>query len=85
MIESYGKLPFYAPVLVDQHLRHRAGRGSTCSGSAATIGRGWGPHGGYVLVDDGSGASTSSVLGVRFTTVDGPKLRRRWDGGSIDL
>jgi len=40
-----------------------------------------GLDGAYQPVDDGR----CTVLGVIFSTVDGPKLRIDWDGGSAEV
>lgn len=70
--ESYAKLPFYAKRGITEVLivdRERHVALYRLGGAA------------YEPVEDGR----SSVLGVTFATVDGPKLRITWDGGSADV
>ncbi|MGH9190236.1 MAG: Uma2 family endonuclease [Acidimicrobiales bacterium] len=75
--ESYEKLPFYAARGVNEVLIvHRDRRIELHRLDVV---------GGYLVVDDVSGTTTSSVLGVTFTTVDGPALRIAWDGGSAEV
>ena len=75
--ETYRKLPFYARRAVREVLIVHQDRRVE-------------PHrlradGSYVLVDDGAGTATSTVLGASFTTVDGPALRVDWEGGSAEV
>ena len=70
--ESYEKLPFYAERGVTEVLIVDRDRRFDLYRLV---------EGEYRSVDDGR----SSVLGVTFSTVEGPKLRRAWDGGSADV
>lgn len=71
--ESYAKLPFYAARGVTEVLIiHRDRRVELFRLDG---------RGGYSVVPDG----TSEVLGVTFTTVDGPALRVSWSDGSADV
>ena len=71
--ESYAKLPFYADRgITEAMIVHRDRRFDLYR-----LGR----DGEYQPVDDGQ----STVLGVTFTTVDGPRLRVAWDGGSDEV
>ncbi len=70
--ESYLKLPFYAERGVTEVLIVHQDRRFELYRLA---------DGTYEAVEDGR----SAVLGVRFSTVDGPKLRIAWDGGSADV
>lgn len=68
--ESYAKLPFYAGRGITEALIvHRDRRFELFRLDGA---------GAYQPVKDGR----STVLGVTFSTVEGPKLRIEWDGGS---
>ena len=70
--DSYAKLPFYAGRGVTEVLIvHQDRRFDLCRLAA----------GQYEPVQDGR----STVLGVTFSTVEGPKLRITWDGGSADV
>ena len=71
--ESYAKLPFYASLGITEALIiHRDRRFELFRLDDA---------GAYQPVDDGR----STVLGVTFSTVEGPKLRIDWEGGSADV
>ena len=70
--ESYLKLPFYAERGVTEVLIVHQDRRCELYRLA---------EGTYQPVEDGR----SSVLGVTFSTVDGPQLRITWDGGSADV
>jgi Uma2 family endonuclease len=71
--ESYAKLPFYAARGITEALiAHRDRRVELYR---------LGSDGTYQPVDDGR----STVLGVTFTTVDGPKLRIDWTDGSAEV
>jgi putative restriction endonuclease len=71
--ESYAKLPFYAARGITEALIvHRDRRFELYR---------LGPEGTYQPIDDGR----CTTLGVTFTTVEGPKLRIDWDGGSADV
>lgn len=71
--ESYLKLPFYAERGVREVLIVHQDRRFELYRLAA--------DGAYQPAEDGR----SNVLGVTFSTVDGPKLRIIWDGGSADV
>jgi Uma2 family endonuclease len=71
--ESYEKLPFYAGRGITEALIvHRDRRFELYRLDDA---------GAYQPVEDGR----STVLGVTFSTVEGPKLRIDWDGGSAEV
>jgi Uma2 family endonuclease len=71
--ESYAKLPFYASRRITEALVvHRDRRVELYRLDGA---------GGYEPAHDGR----SAVLGVAFTTVDGPKLRMTWGDGSAEV
>jgi Uma2 family endonuclease len=71
--ESYAKLPFYpARGITEALIAHRDRRVELYR---------LGSDGTYQPVDDGR----STVLGVTFTTVDGPKLRIDWTDGSAEV
>ena len=71
--ESYAKLPFYATRgITEAMIVHRDRRFELYRLDDA---------GAYQPVDDG----TSTVLGVTFSTVEGPKLRIDWEGGSAEV
>ncbi len=71
--ESYAKLPFYAARHVTEVLIvHRDRRFELYR---------LGPDGEYQPVEDG----TSAVLGMTFTTMDGPALRMAWSDGSAEI
>jgi Uma2 family endonuclease len=70
--ESYEKLPFYAERGVTEVLIVHQDRRFELYRLA---------EGEYHPAKDGR----STVLGVTFSTVDGPKLRIAWDGGSADV
>jgi Uma2 family endonuclease len=71
--ESYAKLPFYAGRgITEAMIVHRDRRFELFRLDDA---------GRYQPVEDGR----SSVLGITFTTVAGPKLRIDWDGGSAEV
>ena len=71
--ESYAKLPFYAARGITEALIvHRDRRFELYRLD---------PTGSYQPVEDGR----STVLGVTFTTVDGPKLRITWSDGSAEV
>ncbi len=71
--ESHTKLPFYAGRGITEALIvHRDRRFELVKLDDA---------GAYQPVDDGR----STVLGVTFSTVEGPKLRIDWDGGSAEV
>ena len=71
--ESYEKLPFYASRGVTEVLIVNQDRTFEL--------RRLGAGGEYELVPDG----VSDVLGVTFSTVEGPKLRIEWEGGSAGV
>lgn len=70
--ESYAKLPFYAARGITEVLIVHQDRRF----ELYRLG-----DDGYDPVDDG----TSSTLGATFATVEGPRLRVSWDGGSADV
>ncbi len=71
--ESYEKLPFYAARgITEAMIIHRDRRFELFRLDNA---------GAYQPVEDGR----STVLGVTFSTVGGPKLRIDWEGGSADV
>lgn len=71
--ESYAKLPFYAERgITEAMIVHRDRRFELFRLDAAAV---------YQPVQDGR----CSVLDVTFSTVDGPKLRINWDGGSAEV
>jgi Uma2 family endonuclease len=71
--ESYEKMPFYAARgITEAMIVHRDRRFELFRLDAA---------GAYQPVEDGR----STVLGVTFRTVDGPKLRIDWEGGSAEV
>ena len=71
--ESDAKLPFYAGRgITEAMIIHRDRRFDLFRLDDA---------GAYQPVDDGK----SEVLGVTFSTVEGPKLRIDWDGGSAEV
>jgi Uma2 family endonuclease len=71
--ESYAKLPFYAARgITEAMIVQRDRRFELFRLDDA---------GAYQPVHDGR----STVLGVTFTTVAGPKLRIEWDGGSAEV
>ena len=70
--ESYEKLPFYAERGVREVLIVHQDRRFDLYRLAATE---------YQPVEDGR----SQVLGVTFSTVEGPKLRIEWDGDTADV
>jgi Uma2 family endonuclease len=74
--ESHEKLDFYAAQSVREVLIVHEDR-------RVELHR-LGDDGGYVLVSDGSGAA-SAVLGVRFTPVNGPRLRIEWTDGTAEI
>jgi len=71
--ESYAKLPFYAEKGITEVIIVQRDRHFELYRM--------GSHGAYQLVADGR----SDVLGVIFSTVDGPKLRITWDGGTAEV
>ncbi len=71
--ESYAKMPFYASLCITEMLIIHEDRRFELFRLDET--------GAYQPVADGQ----STVLGVTFSTVDGPKLRITWDGGSADV
>lgn len=71
--ESYLKLPFYGDRGITETLIVQRDRRFELFRLDAA--------GAYQPVDDGRCA----VLGVTFTTVDGPRLRIDWDGGSAEV
>jgi Uma2 family endonuclease len=71
--ESYEKLPFYAGRgITEAMIVHRDRRFELFRLDGA---------GAYQPVEDGR----SEVLGVTFSTVEGPKLRIDWEGGSAEV
>ena len=70
--ESYEKLPFYASRGVTEVLIVNQDRTFEL--------RRLRPAGEYEIVPDG----VSDVLGVTFSTVEGPRLRIAWEGGSAE-
>ncbi len=71
--ESYEKLPFYAGSgITEAMIVHRDRRFELYRLDGA---------GGYQPIEDGR----STVLGVTFSTVEGPKLRIDWEGGSAEV
>jgi Uma2 family endonuclease len=71
--ESYAKLPFYAKRgITEAMIVHRDRRLELYRLDEA---------GDYQPVEDGR----STVLGVTFSTVHGPKLRIDWEGGSAEV
>ena len=71
--ESYEKLPFYAGRgITEAMIVHRDRRFELFRLDGA---------GAYQPVEDGR----STVLGVTFSTVEGPKLRIDWEGGSAEV
>jgi len=71
--ESYAKLPFYAARgITEAMIVHRDRRFELYRLDAA---------GTYQPVEDGR----STVLGVTFTTVEGPKLRIAWSEGAAEV
>lgn len=70
--ESYAKLPFYAARAVTEVLIVDKDRGFELYRLH---------EGQYEPVED----AISAVLGVAFKTVDGPRLRLTWDGGSAEV
>jgi hypothetical protein len=71
--ESYAKLPFYAALgITEAMIVHRDCRFENYRLDDA---------GAYQPVEDGK----STVLGVTFSTVEGPKLRIDWEGGSAEV
>jgi Uma2 family endonuclease len=71
--ESYEKLPFYAARgITEAMIIHRDRRFDLYRLDGA---------GAYQPVEDGR----STVLGVTFTTVEGPKLRIDWEGGFAEV
>lgn len=75
--ESYAKLPFYAERGIDEVLIVHQDR----TFELYRLGDG----GAYAVTGDGEGSATSAVLGVRFTTVAGPKLRIDGGEGSAEV
>ena len=71
--DSYAKLAFYAARGVTENLIvHRDRRFELRRLAGASR---------YALVPDG----TSAALGVTLSTVDGPRLRITWEGGSAEV
>jgi Uma2 family endonuclease len=70
--ESHAKLPFYAGRGISEVLIVDEQRRFELYRLAS---------GGYEPVPDGE----CEALGVRFATVEGPRLRATWDGGSADV
>jgi Uma2 family endonuclease len=71
--ESYEKLPFYAGRgITEAMIVHRDRRFELYRLDGA---------GAYQPVEDGR----STVLGVTFSTVEGPRLRIDWEGGSAEV
>jgi Uma2 family endonuclease len=71
--ESYAKLPFYAGRgITEAMIVHRDRRFELYRLDGA---------GAYQPVEDGR----STVLGVTFSTVEGPRLRIDWEGGSAEV
>lgn len=71
--ESYAKLPFYAARgITEAMILHRDRRFELYRLDSA---------GAYQPAEDGR----STVLGVTFSTAEGPKLRIEWDGGSAEV
>lgn len=71
--DSYAKLPFYAERGITEVLMVHEDRRV----ELYRLGEG----GAYELLDD----PASTVLGVTFTTVDGPKLGMSWGGGTAEV
>lgn len=75
--ESYAKLSFYASRSVAEVLIVHEDRRAELHRRR--------DDGSYSLVDDGAGSATSAVLGARFTTVEGPRLRIDWAEDSAEV
>jgi Uma2 family endonuclease len=76
--DSYKRMPFYASLGVTEFLIiHQDRRFELYRQNGQ----------GYLVPvePEGHGVVRSGVLGVAFTTVDGPRLRVGWDGGSAEV
>jgi len=75
--DSYAKLPFYATRQVAEALIVHEDRRVELYRRR--------DDGTMVQVEQADGSARSDTLGCTFTTVDGPRLRIAWDGGSAEV